>query len=121
MKNPGHIIKVIYTRQGESAEEVIARLARDGAGQQQRVVVASNDQEVRGAVVNAGGQAACSADLAAHLNAPPRLLAQGARYRQEARRRLEGEDGEARSSLHTKGNPRRPKRKRRGPAPPSPF
>ncbi|HEY7349651.1 MAG TPA: NYN domain-containing protein [Ktedonobacterales bacterium] len=114
-------IKLIYTCQGESADEVIARLAREGAGRHQLVVVASNDQEVRRAVLEAGGQAATSADLADHLNAPPRLLAQRARYRQSVLRRLEGASGEAGSSQHTKGNPRRPKRKRGGQTPQSPL
>ncbi len=112
-------VKLIYTCQGESADAVIARLAKEQTGQQQTVVVASNDQEVRSAVVEAGGQAASSADLAAHLNAPPRLLAQRARYRQEVQRRLEARDQEYDASQRLKGNPRRPKKRRRGPTPQS--
>lgn len=114
-------IRVIYTCQGESADAVIARLAREGTGQHQTVVVASNDQEVQSSVLDAGGLAASSGDLAAHLNAPPRLLAQRARYRQEVRQRLEGASEEAESRHHTKGNPRRPRRQRRGPMPQSPL
>jgi len=114
-------IKVIYTCQGESADMVIAHMAREGTGQQQTVVVASNDQEVRSAVVDAGGQAASSADLATHLNAPPRLLAQRARYRQEVQRRLAARDREDEAPQRAKGNPRRPKRQRRGPTPQSPL
>lgn len=114
-------IRVIYTCQGESADAVIARLAREGAGQHQTVVVASNDQEVQSSVLDAGGQAASSADLAAHLNAPPRLLAQRARYRQEVRQRLEGASEEDESRHHTKGNPHRTRRQRRGPTPQSPL
>jgi predicted RNA-binding protein with PIN domain len=114
-------IKLIYTCQGESADAVIARMAREGAGQHQTVIVASNDQEVRSAVEDAGGQTASSANLATHLNAPPRLLAQRARYRQEVRRRLEATDQELEAPRRTKGNPRRPRRQRRGPAPQSPF
>jgi uncharacterized protein len=113
-------VKVIYTCQGESADEVIARLAREGTGQHQTVVVASNDQEVRGSVVDAGGRAVGSTELADHLNAPPRLLAQRARYRQSVRQRLEGESEEEDPSRRRKGNPRRPKR-RRGSEPPSPL
>jgi predicted RNA-binding protein with PIN domain len=113
-------IKLIYTCQGESADAVIARMAREGTGQHQAVVVASNDQEVRGSVVGAGGQAASSAELVAHLNAPPRLLAQRARYRQEVQRRLEAKNQDE-TPRHTKGNPRRPKRRRRGPTPQSPL
>lgn len=112
-------VKVIYTCQGESADEVIARLAREGTGQHQ-TVVASNDQEVRGSVVDAGGRAASSAELAERLNAPPRLLAQRARYRQSVRQRLEGENEEENPAHRRKGNPRRPKR-RRDSEPPSPF
>jgi predicted RNA-binding protein with PIN domain len=114
-------IKLIYTCHGESADAVIARMAREGTGQHQTVVVASNDQEVRGAVVDAGGQAASSAELATHLNAPPRLLAQRARYRQEVQRRLEARDQEYDATQRLKGNPRRPKKQRRGPGPQSPL
>ncbi|HLW01192.1 MAG TPA: NYN domain-containing protein [Ktedonobacterales bacterium] len=114
-------IKLIYTCQGESADAVIAHMARERTSQHQTVVVASNDQEVRSAVVSAGGQAASSADLATHLNAPPRLLAQRARYRQEVQQRLESKEQEYDPSQRLKGNPRRPKKQRRGPAPQSPF
>ncbi|HEY7356436.1 MAG TPA: NYN domain-containing protein [Ktedonobacterales bacterium] len=111
-------VRLIFTCQGESADAVIARMAREAAARQQTVVVASNDQEVRGAVVGAGGQAASSADLAAHLNAPPRLLAQRARYRQEVLRRMEGSSQEDEPPQRAKGNPRRPKKRRRGETPP---
>ena len=114
-------VRVIYTCQGESADAVIARLAREGTAQHQTVVVASSDQEVQSSVLDAGGLAASSADLAAHLNAPPRLLAQRARYRQEVRQRLEGASEEGESRHHTKGNPHRPGRQRRGPTPQSPL
>ncbi|HEU5370229.1 MAG TPA: NYN domain-containing protein [Ktedonobacterales bacterium] len=110
-------VRLIYTCQGEIADAVIARMAREATGHHQTVVVASNDQEVRGAVVSAGGQAASSTDLAAHLNAPPRLLAQRARYRQEVLRRLEGSSQDD-APPRTKGNPRRPKKRRRGETPP---
>ncbi len=114
-------VRLIFTCQGESADAVIAHMAREATSQHQTVVVASNDQEVRGAVVEAGGQAASSAELAAHLNAPPRLLAQRARYRQEVRRRLEARDQDA-PPQRAKGNPRRPKKRRRGDStPPSPL
>lgn len=114
-------MKLIYTCQGESADAVIARLAQEASNQHRAVVVASSDQEVRGKVMEAGGQAASSAELAAHLNAPPRLLAQRARYRQEVRRRLEARDQEDEPARRTKGNPRRPKKQRRGPTPESPL
>jgi len=112
-------VRLIYTRQGERADDVIARLAREGAERQQAVVVVTNDQEVRGSVTQAGGQAASSADLAAHLHAPPRLLAQRSRYRQAVLRRLEGPGEDEEPPRHTKGNPRRPKRKRGGQSPQS--
>jgi len=114
-------IRLIYTCQGESADEVIARMARAATGQHQTVVVASNDQEVRGSVVQAGGQAASSTELAAHLNAPPHLLAQRARYRQGVMRRLEGASEYPDSAHRSKGNPRRPKRQQRRPPPQSPL
>ena len=114
-------VRLIYTCQGETADEVLARLARDAAERQQMVVVVSNDQEVRASAAQAGGQAASSAELVAHLNAPPRLLAQRARYRQSVLRRLEGPGEDDQARQHTKGNPRRPKRQRRGPTPQSPL
>jgi len=114
-------VRLIYTCQGETADEVIARLAREGTGQHQTVVVASNDQEVRGNVTQVGGHAASSAELAAHLSAPPRLLAQRARYRQGVLRRLERESEPADPSHPSKGNPRHPKRQKRGEPPQSPL
>ncbi len=114
-------IKVIYTCYTENADAVITRMAREVAGEQRPVVVASNDQEVRSAVVDAGGQAASSADLVDHLNAPPRLLAQRARYRQGVLKRLERDSEADETPQRSKGNARRAKRQRHGSPPESPF
>ncbi len=111
-------VRLIYTAQGQSADAVIARLAREGTARGQAVIVASNDWEVRSTVAEAGGQVASSTELAEHLNAPPRLLAKRFRHQQGVLRRLHGSDTTA--ARHTKGNPRRPKKseRRQPPQPP---
>ncbi len=114
-------VRLIYTCQGVTADEVIARLACEGTDQHHTVVVASNDQEVRGNVTQAGGHAASSDELAAHLSAPPSLLAQRARHRQGVLRRLEGSSTASEPAQHTKGNPRHAKRHKRGEPPQSPL
>lgn len=54
-------IRVIYSRFGQSADEVIARLATETKDPSQLVVL-SDDRAVRGSATRAGGVAAGSAD-----------------------------------------------------------
>jgi predicted RNA-binding protein with PIN domain len=111
-------VRLIYTAQGQTADGVIARLAREAAGRGQTVVVASNDWEVRGSVKEAGGHSASSQELADHLNAPPRLLQKRFQHQQGVTRRLQGSD-DTDTAHHTKGNPHRPKKgERRSPSKP---
>lgn len=112
-------VRLIFTAQGVTADTVIARLAREGAGHGQTVVVVSNDWEVRGSVTEAGGHVASSAELSEHLNAPPRLLAKRFQHQQGVQRRLQGND-EA-SSHHSKGASHRPKKRERGQPPKPPL
>ncbi|HEU5200201.1 MAG TPA: NYN domain-containing protein [Ktedonobacterales bacterium] len=112
-------VRLIFTAQGVTADSVIARLAREGTGHGQTVVVASNDWEVRSNVTEAGGHVASSAELNEHLNAPPRLLAKRFQHQQGVRRHLQGND-EA-PSHHTKGAARRPKKRERGQPPKPPL
>ena len=113
-------VRLIYSRADETADDVISRLAQEASQQGKKVVVASNDGEVRENVQAAGGHAGHSHELTTHLNRAPRLLQQRAQHRQEVLRRLQSRDDEERPR-HTKGNPRRPKRSARKPKPPSPF
>jgi len=105
-------VRLIYSAESQTADEVIARLAREASGGRKTVVVASNDGEVRDAVTQAGGQSASSEELVKHLNAPPRLLARRFQHQQGVLRRLRGDEDED-TTHHTKGNPRRPKRQDR--------
>lgn len=90
-------IRVVYSRSGQSADEVIARLVTETKDPSQLVVL-SDDRSVRGSATQAGGIAAGSADrrqptLAAKANdpdAPP-----------------------ARAGNPKKGNPRRAPKPRR--------
>nr|BBH94953.1 hypothetical protein KTA_31520 [Thermogemmatispora argillosa] len=69
-------IHIIYSRQGENADQVIARLAREARAAGHEVQLFSDDSEVRQSVTRQGGQATSTHGLAAALNAPPRRLAQ---------------------------------------------
>ena len=113
-------IRLIYTRQGETADEVIVRLAREAADRQQTTVVVSNDAQVRSNVTAVGGQTASSKELADHLNTPPKLLEKRFRHQQGVRRRLQGDDGND-LAHHTKGTAHRHKKRERGHAPKPPL
>ncbi|MBX5451246.1 NYN domain-containing protein [Thermogemmatispora sp.] len=69
-------IHIIYSRHGEKADQVIARLAREARASGHEVQLFSDDSEVRQSVTRQGGLATSTQGLAATLNAPPRQLAQ---------------------------------------------
>ncbi|HST86970.1 MAG TPA: NYN domain-containing protein [Ktedonobacterales bacterium] len=83
--------RVVFTRRGETADSVIARLAarerRDGT----QVVCVSNDLEVRTAVSALGGSAARVDDLTTHLNAPDRQTRKRYQHRAHVRAELEAD------------------------------
>jgi predicted RNA-binding protein with PIN domain len=92
------VLKIIYSRSGESADAVIARLAAASKDPSQMVGL-SDDRAVRQSITQAGGQAAGSAD-----RRPPRM----------ADKQHAGDD-EPRGK-EKKGNPRRAKKRpRQGP------
>jgi uncharacterized protein len=75
-------IRVIYSRAGETADQVIVRLAAQAREDGRDVEIFSDDLEVRSSVRKVGGSALSTQQLTHHLNAPPTHL-----KRQAARRR----------------------------------
>jgi uncharacterized protein len=89
------VLKIVYSRAGESADAVIARLAATCKDPSQMIGL-SDDRAVRQSVTQAGGQAAGSAD-----RRQPRVA-----DKQKA-------DDDEPPTKQTKGNPRRAKKRPR--------
>jgi predicted RNA-binding protein with PIN domain len=68
-------IHIIYSKSGENADQVIARLASEAQVAGREVLLFSDDHEVRQSVVQQGGTARTAQSLGERLNAPPRDLA----------------------------------------------
>ncbi len=79
-------IRIIYSRHGETADQVIARLAAEARTKGCVVEMYSNDMEVRHAVKEQGGTAHSTQHLVRHLNAAPNDVAYRIRHRQEMRK-----------------------------------
>src|SRR6266568_9119311 len=79
-------IRIIYSRHGETADSVIARLATEACTAGREVEMYSNDSEVQQAVVRRGGTAHTTGQLTSQLNAAPRDVARRAHHRQIVRR-----------------------------------
>jgi uncharacterized protein len=79
-------IRIIFSRAGETADSVIARLAREARLAGRTMMMYSNDQEVRTAVAEHGGGIKTTQELTHHLNAPPPDMVQRSLHRQEMRR-----------------------------------
>jgi uncharacterized protein len=79
-------VRIIYSRAGETADSVIARLATMARAMGREIELYSDDQEVRQAVVQQGGGVGSSSKLAKQLNAAPTELARLSHHRQQARR-----------------------------------
>ena len=96
-------VRIIYSRSGQTADEVIARLSA-AARDPSQVVAISDDRSVRDSVTRVGGQAAGSAD-----RRQPRA---GDKERPDG----QGKDDEGQQrGREKKGNPRRaPRRPRQG-------
>src|SRR5438128_1095462 len=73
-------IRIIYSRHGETADNVIARLAQEGRAAGREVEMYSDDTEVRQAVAQQGGNAYSSEQLTDSLNAAPRDVARRHRH-----------------------------------------
>jgi uncharacterized protein len=80
-------IRIIFSRAGESADSVIARLAAQARAEGHDVEMFSDDLEVQHAVKSLGGKAQTTGQLTTHLNAPPKHLKRLAEHRRMARRK----------------------------------
>jgi predicted RNA-binding protein with PIN domain len=78
-------IRVIYSRRGESADQVIARLARAARAAGQEVQLFSDDRAVRAAIGMEGGRAETAHALGRHLYAAPPTLARRFQYQMRMR------------------------------------
>lgn len=79
-------VQIIYSRAGETADSVIARLAASAQVAGREVELYSDDSEVRQSVVQQGGRVGSTNQLTKHLNAAPAELARLSHHRQQARR-----------------------------------
>ncbi len=81
-----HRVRIIYSHTGETADNVIARLANTARAVGREVELYSDDVEVQQAVARQGGAVHTSAQLTNHLNAAPSNLARLSHHRQQVRR-----------------------------------
>jgi uncharacterized protein len=79
-------VRIIYSRAGETADSVIARLATTAQAAGREVEIFSDDIEVQTSVARQGGGARPAGQLTKHLNAPPSGLARLSHHRQQVRR-----------------------------------
>ena len=109
-----HRIQIIFSRRGQTADQVIVRLAAELQKQGWEVRTVSDDLEVRHGVTSSGGDVRSTGQLTNHLNAPSRDVEQKIRHRQKAIRdyglnpaqKPEDDDGYG-SSHKGKKSPRR--------------
>jgi uncharacterized protein len=80
-------VRVIYSRRGEQADTVIARLASQARVEGREVEMYSNDLEVQSSVAKEGGNARSTSELTAQLNAAPAYHQRLVRHRQAVRAR----------------------------------
>lgn len=78
-------VRVVFSRQGETADRVIARLAADARAHGREVLVYSDDIEVQQSVVEQGGKKHTTHHLTKYLNAPPQDVEARSRHRQAMR------------------------------------
>jgi predicted RNA-binding protein with PIN domain len=74
-------IRIIYSRHGETADSVIARLAAEARAAGREIEMYSNDGEVRHAVSRQGGSVHSVDQLTSQFNAPSRDVARRIRHR----------------------------------------
>jgi predicted RNA-binding protein with PIN domain len=87
--------RIIYSRAGESADQVIARLSGQEQAGGAECVVVSDDIEVRRGVQATGGRGASVRDLAEKLNEPSRYQRRQYQHRAYLRRQWEKDKGES--------------------------
>jgi predicted RNA-binding protein with PIN domain len=104
-------VRIIYSRAGEKADQVIARLAALSKKEGREVEMYSDDLEVRAAVSKEGGHPLATRQLTGQFDAPPLHQQRLARHRQSVRAQYglnpyEGKDEDEREP------PRKSKKKR---------
>ena len=82
-------VRIIYSRYGETADSVIARLAAEARAAGREVEMYSDDSEVRRAVAQQGGEVHTTGQLTSQFNAAPRDVARRAHHRQAMRRKYQ--------------------------------
>ncbi len=80
-------VRVIYSRNGEKADQVIVRLAAQARADGLEVEMYSGDREVQTSVTKEGANAHSVEQLTSQLNAPPANLQRLVRHRQAMRAR----------------------------------
>lgn len=80
-------IRIIYSRHGETADSVIARLAAAARAVGREVEIYSDDIEVQQAATLQGGTARASSTLEQQIHAAPRDIERRARHRVAMRRK----------------------------------
>ncbi|GCE13592.1 NYN domain-containing protein [Tengunoibacter tsumagoiensis] len=79
-------IRIIFSRYGETADSVIARIAREARQAGHTTTLYSDDGEVKESVKDQGGNAKTTHQLTTHLNAAPSDVATRSHHRQAMRR-----------------------------------
>ncbi len=80
-------VRVIFSRRGVTADNVIARLATEACAAGREVEMYSNDGAVQRAVAAQGGGVGTTRQLTSQLNAAPSDVAKRARHRMAMRRK----------------------------------
>ena len=80
-------IRIIYSRHGETADSVIARLAVNAHLDGREVKIYSDDLEVQQSVIAQGGSAQTTTQLEREVHAAPRDIERRARHRVAVRRK----------------------------------
>lgn len=79
--------RIVYTRAGTSADDVIARVAEEERARGAEVVMFSDDGAVRAAVAEMGAVPESIQTLAGQVNAPDKYRRKQARHREYMRKR----------------------------------
>ena len=106
-------ICIIFSRYGETADRVIARLAAEARQKGTGVKLYSDDGEVQHNVVEQGGSAHTTHQLTRSLNAAPRDIAIRSQHRQEMRR-VYGIDPAYKAEDHEDSSPKYRGKKKKG-------
>lgn len=107
-------VRIIFSRHGETADRVIARLAAEARAAGRIVEMYSDDVEVRDCVAEQGGTIHTTKHLTKQLNAAPRDVALRSQHRQ-AMRRMYGIDPMYKAEDDYDLSPRKGKKKQKPP------